>query len=105
MEDSKLHLSSAMQDYLKQYEILVSAEDRIMNECSFIYPAVDKLHEAIQETIEAIKWQAVKDIGGDVIIEKITRNAKTNLYWDWNEDFKKWRKERGGRVAQNRNDL
>ena len=94
----KVDVSLPMSDYLRQLELLTSTESSILSECGLIYPAVDRLHDAILEVVEAIKNQALRDTGVDDIVSQCFDNSRSNWAWDWNKDFKVWRKERGGVV-------
>ena len=47
--------SADLDDYIKQLDIVLEAETRIMNECGLIYPAIKPISKAIRLCIGNIK--------------------------------------------------
>jgi len=99
---TKKQYSYQMQDYLRQLDIILKAIDKIMTSCGLIYPAVKFLMDAKEDIIEAIKQQALRDLGVIEELKKKIDESTTNYYWNWNKEFEEWRKERKGIVNSKR---
>ena len=97
LADIKEGFSFWLDDYLAHLRILLKAEDDIMQR-ALIYPAVHHIERAIEETMEAIKDEIIRESGLDNEIKKLFNNSDTNHFWDWNKDFLEWRKQKGGVV-------
>jgi hypothetical protein len=100
----KLGATIEMADYQTQLKILLNAQDEIMIKCGLIFPAAIFIQDAITETLEALKSEALVATGISGDVERAFNESSTNHNWNWLDDFKEWRKERGGVVNRKRNE-
>ena len=91
-----------LEDYQTQLKALLKCEDEIMMNAGLIFPAIGYVKDAIDETLEAMKSQALVMMGLDSEVEKLFKNSRTNHAWNWMEEFIEWRKERKGVLNFNR---
>ncbi len=84
-------------DYLSQLEILLKAEDKIM-QCGLIYPAIEFVGQGIEATKTAIRNEIVHLSGLEERLKQILTSSNHLKYQQLNTKFKEWLKKEGLKI-------